>query len=388
MVVKGYILLKNISALKKLAKNKLVLIVEDDESIMQELNNFLSKFFLNVYKATNVDDAVEIYREISKENISILVITDINLGSKNGIELTCYLKKIKQNQKVIAISAYDDKDIFIESIKCGLNRFILKPINMEEMLNALINVLKDIEYDLELEKSKKQLELSREYALKLIDEQNQFLKNAIHEINTPLAVIVTNIDLLRMQDIDSESLNSIEAGARIIQNSYEDMIYLMKHDRVAYKKTEIDLVDFVKSRINYFDCIAKANSLSISFRVGYPYLPKLSFSEPKLQRIVDNTLSNAIKYSHSQTTIHVSLGLQNENFFFEVKNSGSQIIKRKKIFERYYRESDDKGGLGLGLNIVWEICKKENVLVEVSSSSLKETSFRYIFIKNSKQENQ
>lgn len=373
-------MLENISTLKPLAKDKLVLLVEDDEAIMKTLVTFLSKFFLDVHTESNVDNALATYKEMLKNKTPIVVITDINLGAKNGIELTCLVKEINSNQKVIAISACNDKNIFIESIKCGLNRFVLKPIDMDDMFRALINVLKDIEYDLELEKSKKLIESSKEYSLKLIDEQNQFLKNAVHEINTPLAVIIANIDLLRMQNMDTESLNAIEAGARIIQNSYEDMTYLMKQDRIVYKKTDIDLVEFVKSRISFFGSIAKANDLEISLRVGYPNLPRINFCDLKLQRIIDNTISNALKYSYRATTISISLGLEDEKLFFEIKNRCRPINKIDKIFERHYREDQDKGGLGLGLSIVHQICKEENIVSKVSSSVENGTSFRYVFL--------
>jgi signal transduction histidine kinase len=206
-----------------------------------------------------------------------------------------------------------------------------------------------------------------------------FLKNAIHEIHTPLAVIMMNADLLRLEGINSMSLNSIEAGVRIIQNSYEDMTYLMKKDRIHEIKTNIDPIFFIKERVNYFNCIAEVNQLTFSVRVGQPNLPSIYFSELKLSRIVDNTLSNAIKYSKRPSEISITIGLQEEKFFFEVRNSGVIINEKEKIFERFYRESKQKGGYGLGLSIVEQICREENVKIELSSSVSRGTAFRYIF---------
>jgi two-component system, sensor histidine kinase and response regulator len=368
-----------IPILKELAKDRTLLLVEDDEAIMKYLTRLLSKFFLEIHQAQDVEEALKIYKKISTSDISIIVITDINLGEKSGIDLTYSLKNINADQKVIAISGTEDRDIFIESIRCGVDRFVLKPIDINELFNSLVNILQSIKYDLELKKSQKQLEDSKEYALKLLDEQDQFLKNAIHEIHTPLAVIITNVDLMRIQGIKNDSLNSIEAGARIIQNSYEDMTYLMKHDRIPSVKTKINLVDFIGQRINYFDCIAMVNELSFSMRVGHPNLPSIYFSELKLLRLVDNTLSNAIKYSNKPSNISVIIGLQNNNLFFEVRNYGPIINEKEKIFDRFYRESKQKGGYGLGLSIVAHICKEENVDIEMDSTTTRGTSFRYIF---------
>jgi YesN/AraC family two-component response regulator len=371
--------MKNLTTIfKSLASDKSVLIVEDNHQILEQLSRLLEKFFLEVYTATNVIQALEIYNNVS-ENKSIVVITDINLGAKSGIDLTCALKHLHPEQKVIAVSGTEDRNVFIESIRCGIDGFVLKPIKNEELFTSLIGVLKKIDYDNELKENRKLLDDSREYALSLLAEQEQFLKNAIHEIHTPLAVIITNIDLLRLDGLEGESLNAIEAGARIIQNSYEDMTYLMKKNRIHDEVSKMDILAFVKERINYFHCIASVNDLSIALRVSQPSFPTMSFSQLKLSRIVDNTLSNAIKYAKRPSEIGVTVGMQKGCIFFEVRNQGAVIADKKKIFERYYRESQQKGGYGLGLHIVAEICKEENVTIEVASDKIRGTSFRYIF---------
>ena len=369
----------SLTILKRLAKDKIVLLVEDEQLILDGLARMLSKFFTTILQATNVEDALKIYTDALKINTQIVVISDINLGKKSGIDLTYSLKKINPYQKIIAISGTEDKNVFIESIRCGIDRFVIKPIVKDELFDAIISVLQKIDYDLELQESRKLLEQSKEYALKLLDEQDQFLKNSIHEIHTPLAIIITNIDLLRIDGIENEFLNSIEAGARIIQNSYEDMTYLMKHDRLPVIKTNINPVNFIQGRMNYFNCIAEVNELSFSLRVGHPDLPSIYFSELKLSRIVDNTLSNAIKYSDRPNEISITIGLQEGHLFFEVRNHGPIIQDKKKIFERFYREAQQKGGYGLGLSIVSQICKEENIDIEISSTPIRGTAFRYIF---------
>ncbi|OHE09196.1 MAG: hybrid sensor histidine kinase/response regulator [Sulfurimonas sp. RIFOXYD12_FULL_33_39] len=367
-----------ITLLKELSADKKLLIVEDDADIAQSLYRLLSSFFKKSFIALNVSEAIEIF-EIESKNSTLLILTDINLGNKSGIDLTCYVKKANPLQRVIAISATDNRAIFIDSIECGVDKFVLKPIDMQKLFEALISVLKKIDYDQELQKSRKLLEESKEYALKLLKEQDQFLKNAIHEIHTPLAVIITNIDLLRMSEIDNEFLNAIEAGSYIIQNSYEDMTYLMKSNKVADVKTNIDIVDFISKRKKYFNCIAEVNNLSISMFIGQPNFPMLYFSELKLTRLIDNTLSNAIKYSYRPSEINITIGMYENKLFFEIRNHGPIIQNKKDIFKRFYRESEHKGGYGLGLSIVAQICEEENIDIKILSNKTRGTSFKYIF---------
>ena len=159
------------------------------------------------------------------------------------------------------------------------------------------------------------------------------------------------------------------------------MTYLMKHHRVTHKKSKINLVKFISERIAYFKCIAMVNKLVISLRLGQPEIPLIEFSEYKLLRLVDNTLSNAIKYAHRPSEISVRIGIRKSKIFFEIRNYGHVIVDKEKIFKRFYREFGDKGGYGLGLNIVSQICNEEKVLIEVSSSAEKGTCFLYSFKK-------
>lgn len=370
---------RSLSLLKDLAGDKTLLIVEDDERVGEKLAQILSSFFKQIHRAETIFNALNQYHIGINNHEVMLILTDINLSNESGIDLTSQIKKIDPDQKVIAISGTEDRSVFVESIRCGVDRFILKPINHDELFDAIINVLQKIEYDLELKKSQQLLQDSKEYALKLLEEQDQFLKNAIHEIHTPLAVIITNIDLLRMNGIDNEFLNAIEAGSRIIQNSYEDMTYLMKRDRVSEQISTIDLVEYIHERVRYFTCIAEVNELTLSVRVGQPNLPLIKFNELKLSRLIDNTLSNAIKYSYRPSEINVTVGSRKGDLFFEIRNHGPLIKDKKKIFQRFHRESDHKGGYGLGLSIVAQICEEENVAIEISSTPVHGTSFRYIF---------
>lgn len=368
-----------IEQLRTKTSGKSILIVEDDFALAESLERLLSHFFTTTSRASSLKDALKNHKELSKNAGALIVITDIHLGKENGLDLIKQLKQLNTNQKIIAISGTEDREIFAESIRYGVDRFVLKPINQYELFGALISVAERIDYDEELEKNRHLLEESKEYALKLLEEQDRFLKNAIHEIHTPLAVIITNIDLMRLEGIDNPSLDAIEAGSRIIQNSYEDMTYLMKRDRVADPEVTIDLIEFIRERVRYFNCIAEVNELSISIRISHPYPLLFTFSELKLARLIDNTLSNAIKYSYRPGEIDVIAGLRKDALFFEVRNRGPIIQDKKKIFQRFYRESEHKGGYGLGLSIVAQICKEEDIDIQISSTAIRGTAFRYIF---------
>ena len=104
----------------------------------------------------------------------------------------------------------------------------------------------------------------------------------------------------------------------------------------------------------------------------------LKFNETKLQRIVDNNLTNAIKYTLPNEIIHIKLETKNKDCDFLVESKSAQILDPQKIFEEYYREEVSKEGFGLGLNLVKRICSEENVGIKLESGE-NWASFTYTF---------
>ena len=170
---------------------------------------------------------------------------------------------------------------------------------------------------------------------------------------------------------------NIESGSKIIQNIYDDLSYLVKKDRVIYEKEYLDFAKILKNRMDFFDEIAKSNSLSFNSKVEDDLYIKFNITE--LQRIIDNNLSNAIKYSHSNSTIIVELYyLNDDEIEFSVTTNSKKIEDTNRIFDDFYRENNARGGFGLGLKIVKDICDKNLVIINLQSNE-KETKFTYRF---------
>jgi signal transduction histidine kinase len=92
-------------------------------------------------------------------------------------------------------------------------------------------------------------------------------------------------------------------------------------------------------------------------------------------RLIDNNLSNAVKYSQAGSRINVTL--EGNRLSFHTK--GDLIKEKKKVFNKYVRENMTVGGYGLGLNIVQEISKLYNIKIELVSEEEKGTIFTYTF---------
>lgn len=206
---------------------------------------------------------------------------------------------------------------------------------------------------------------------------DQFIKDSMHEINTPLSIINVNIDLYNRSNPTNKYLQRIKAATKTLATLYNDMDYLIKNERLAFDYEKIDLSHFLKERIDYFSEVAALKNIAIE-----PHIEKgvfIEFNPTQLQRVIDNNLSNAIKYSHEEGKIDVILERSDEKCVMRFRDDGVGIEDVNRIFERYYRENRDKGGFGIGLNIVKSIIDKAGIELKIDSIYGKGSTFSYTF---------
>lgn len=242
-------------------------------------------------------------------------------------------------------------------------------------IQALTNLIQQSAND--QNEQSKALEEQIEYSENLLKNQKLFLRHAVHETNTPLSVIMSNIDLHEMEHEKSIYLENIEVAMKNIFSIYDDLSYLVKKDQVEYKVYAIDLIDFVRNRIYFFKNVANQVKSEFVFDTNRKEM-FIHFSETKLQRIIDNTLTNAIKYTFEGEPIKVTLKKTPKGITFSVSSHSKRIQYPEKIFEEYYREEKSKDGFGLGLNLVKRICEEEGVQISLKSDS-DTTCFSYLF---------
>ena len=206
-----------------------------------------------------------------------------------------------------------------------------------------------------------------------IKEQDSFVQSSMHEIRTPLSVITLNNELRQNEFGEDEYTTEIDSALKVLQNSYDDMSFIATQNNVNYPIELLDLDEIVEERIDYFKTIAKANDKTIESNIDSEC--QINISKIELVRLIDNNLSNAVKYSDRNSTINVDL--KNELLIFN--NTGTTIKDTNKIFSKFFRENNVVGGYGLGLNIVSQIAKKYGIEISLTSDKKSGTTFSYKF---------
>lgn len=175
----------DVKLIKEVSSTMSVLYAEDDRDIAKTIINYLSKLFNEVVYAENGVEALTLY----KQNSFDVVITDVNMPEMTGLELTEEIKKINNEQNVIIVSAYSDPENFMSSIKLGVDGYIIKPVNYNEMNELLYKVCSKIkkfyENDINVEQQK--------FLMEHISQKNLLLRQYTDVIDK--VAIVSKTDL-------------------------------------------------------------------------------------------------------------------------------------------------------------------------------------------------
>lgn len=173
-------------------------------------------------------------------------------------------------------------------------------------------------------------------ALLLLEE---FIKDIIHDLNTPISSILIN---LKMMEGNSEEVERITQSAKTISMLHKNLDSYLKESK--FIQEEVDLKAITQEQVNFFASMYDYLKWEVELESVILFSNKNALS-----RIIYNLLSNACKYNKSEGFVKVTL----KEHTLTITNSSYGIKNPKKIFNRFYKESDR--GLGIGLHIVQKL---------------------------------
>ena len=203
------------------------------------------------------------------------------------------------------------------------------------------------------------------------EQLNRFVKDSSHELNTPITALTMIIPSLKSKyDIDEKTINQVSASVKNIKQTYDKLLFNINGDIIVRYDEAFDLKEVVDNNILFFEEIAKSKNIKLYSNISATpiYMDKYSAN-----MIINNLISNAIKYSRKRKNISISL----QNYLLSVKDEGigmSQLVQ-ESIFIRYKRGTKEEGGFGIGLDIVSSVCKDYNIEISVSSKENEGSTF-------------
>lgn len=200
---------------------------------------------------------------------------------------------------------------------------------------------------------------------------DRFIKDTTHELNTPLSAILANIEMMDtdvMVEKNRTKLNRINIAAKTVSILYKDLTYLTLEQEKENIDEEIALKVLIEDRAEYFSILAQSKNLSCQLDLEETIL---YIDRRKITRVIDNLISNAIKYNKRNGIIGITL--QDKKLIIWDTGIGIKEDKIPLVFDRYLRFNESEGGFGVGLSIVKTILDEYDIKIEVESTEGKGT---------------
>jgi two-component system phosphate regulon sensor histidine kinase PhoR len=301
----------------------------------------------------------------TNEQASIILNTNnlLNENIKNfDIPALNYLFKRVKNKKRADIE-------FEINIDRRTTNWVLGSMNQSKTTGQFILVLHDIT-------QLRQLNAMR----------RDFISNLSHELRTPVSVIRANSETLldgALENIKDAKIFSkaILHNAERLSSMVSDLIDLSRIDYgdLKFNVTTIDLTHFISSFISSMESVTKKKNINLIYKPNHSSL--IRADSQALERVMNNLVDNAFKYSPKESFIEISTSQTNEYIKVIVSDNGAGISKTDQvyIFDRFYRtasaRASDNQGSGLGLAIVKNLINNLNGEVGVSNRSEGGTNF-------------
>ncbi len=214
---------------------------------------------------------------------------------------------------------------------------------------------------------------------KLDNMRREFVANVSHELRTPLTSIKSYTETLLDGDLEDleiaeRFLKVIDAETNRMTRLVKDLLQLSSFDnkQMKWNMNEVSFVDIVKSSVNKMEIEAKNKKQELECYV-IEDIPKVRADKDRMEQVIINLISNAIKYTPDNGKISVYVGNNSNEVYANVKDTGIGIPEEDlpRIFERFYRvdkaRSREAGGTGLGLSIAREITQAHGGTMLINS---------------------
>ncbi|MCT7555855.1 EAL domain-containing response regulator [Aliarcobacter butzleri] len=375
-------MINNISILKNMS----ILYVEDEKDLREVTHEILKSFTKNQYIAENGQEGLELFKKYEK-NID-LIVTDINMPILNGLEMAKEIKNINPNIPIIITTAFSNKEYLLESIDIGIDKYVLKPIDIAKLLQAMSQSI--IYYEL------KELFIDK---LTNLPNRNR-LKKDLNQTDDVLMAFFDIDGFLTLNDLFGEEIGDgilVELSYKLKEHfpANEYSIYKLDVDKfvvvaVNSGKSVEEFYKYTKSFINKIEnqsFLVNENEIDMNLTVGvshangalaYKYAQRtITYARTKLRKImiyndsfnIHQSFENNIKWLKQ-----LKNGFKENKFqayFQPIVDTQTKEIYKYEALIRYIDENGNEVGPYNFLDIAKKTKQYPNIIKVILKDALK-----------------
>jgi signal transduction histidine kinase len=372
-----------------------LLVVDDEESVAVTVSEVLRREGFIVDMAMNGQEALA-YLQRSHYD---LVLTDLHMEGIDGISVLAEIHSIAPTTISIVLTGFASLESAIAAMRHGAYDYLIKPCNIEDMIHTVQRglshrrlILSEREARLKLERLNSELERrveDRTAELQRVNEElseanrakDLFLASLSHELRTPLSPILGWTRILRSGKTDpaliAKGLDVIERNAQLQAHLIDDLLDVSRivTNKLTIEREPTDLRAVVRQAVE--TVLDRATAQGISLKVDLTNGPVIVQGSPmRLQQIIWNFLTNAIKFTESSGEVSVKCYSEGGECYVTVSDTGLGIAPEflPRIFEPFSQSdssiTNKQEGLGLGLAIARKLAELQDGQVRAESKGL------------------
>jgi len=336
------------------AEKPKILVVDDTPTNLSILEEILEGDY-SISIAQSGTQALRITEKFQPD----LILLDVNMPGIDGFE-TCHKLKSREatrNIPVIFITARTEPEDVVQGFSEGGVDYITKPFNYSEVVARVQTHIKIQQLILELESSNEKLK-------ELNELKNRFLGMASHDMRNSLSAIKGYAQILK-EDIDQLPAETKDRFLNFIFKSSDNMFKMVNQlldvSVIESGTLNLDLQPgSLKNLVNHHITINRfyADKKNIRLHSDLPDISQCKMDSNKIGQVIDNLISNAIKFSQSGKNIFIALKEQEGKLVFSVKDEGPGLSEadQAKLFQHFQRltarptAGESSSGLGLAIS--------------------------------------
>jgi C4-dicarboxylate-specific signal transduction histidine kinase len=366
-----------LSELTEYAEKLKILYVEDYEPTREQVAKLLDTLFENVTIAIDGCDGVTKFQDsYNKKEPFDVILTDISMPNKNGIDMIKDIQKINKEINVIILSAHSDTEFFIDAIKLNVDGFLIKPLDIDHLLDGLSKIIKKIKYNEAIEKERqlKDQLLIQQSKLAMMGEMIDSIAHQWRQPLNSIGSITTNLIFKSRMGMQLNPDNLLDS-ATDIEEQVTFMNTTLKEFREFFRpssnKVEIKISDNIESIKRLLKDNIIKNSLKIEITGDKDTI--ILINENELKHIFINLITNAIdefnKNNIEHRLININISNQENYIIIQIEDNAGGIPTEiiDKLFDINFTTKKEIGGTGIGLYMTQNIINKNNGSITVEN---------------------
>ena len=307
-----------------------------------------------------------------QHKINELVASDNDLSQKISDIL------IKLNKEIIASTAYSIKESE-DKIECNI--YISRAIASTVLIMIIIFVvliINDVNKGL---RARKAAEEAQQKTEEIMESRHKLLLSVSHDIKTPLTSILGNLDLIENDEQNESKIEAMKQSANHILNLLNNLLDFsrLEQGKLTLNKSNFNINTLCDETATMFQPLADQKSLVFNYVNNIPKNTIINADDLKIKQILNNIISNAIKYTIKGHVDFIA-GIDGENLVFNINDTGIGIAKDRiddifKPFVRIENYNTFAEGSGYGMSVAKGLCDLMNGEIKVSSETNQGSQF-------------